>query len=727
MIRSRQSLLASAAMVAFATASAAAAQDGPPRSAAAKATQETGGDIVVTAQRRESSLQKTPIAISAFTASMLQDRGVVKLENIAASTPGLNITAVTASPNAILISMRGAFEQNGGTSTSESPVAIYIDDVYQSRLSAANYDLADIERVEVLRGPQGTLYGRNSMTGAIKLITRQPNGQFWFNTDLSYASFHELKGKASAGTALSPHVALAASAFYDKRSRGFQYDEVLDKRVGTFERYGAQVAVGLYDVPNVEAVVTGRYSAGLSDGQHFAPLDPVNGGSLASGFYNTRTPLPAEGDIHQKSIAFRLGYDFGPVKLRSITAHQKMTDVWAIDFSGGFDVGPKTTIAGFYRHSDAHQRQFTQEFQLLGKTLDDRLNYIVGLFYFDEHSSQEFNDIYLGYRLLPSSFQMKSTSKAGYAQADYKITDRLTVSAGIRFSHDKKNFDGLSQDGFANFPATQAASKTSLKASVWTPRLNLTYNISPTALVYATASRGYRAGGFNSLVVANPASYGSPYAPETVWSYEGGLKLQGFDRKAHLNLVGYYEKLKTLQTLTNDPTSPGSFITQNAAGARIYGIEVEAGANPVTGLSLFLSGAYTNDKYTKLDPASQAAQVGAERLPEISRWQWQVGGSYELRMGEHIGSLVLAGDINHRSPYYTQVALYPQSKVDAFTRANASLTYKTAGKHLEFYVQATNIGNSKDYSSSLVFIPGVFGNLFPQEPRIWRGGFRYKF
>jgi len=151
------------------------AQDASPVTSIDQAA-TTNGDIVVTAQRREQSLDKTPIAVSAFSTAMLQDRVVTQLNDLTANVPGLKILPVTASPNAIQISMRGAFEQNGGSITSESPVAIYIDDVYQSRLSGANYDLADIVRVEVLRGPQGTLYGRNSMTGAIKLITRQPDG-----------------------------------------------------------------------------------------------------------------------------------------------------------------------------------------------------------------------------------------------------------------------------------------------------------------------------------------------------------------------------------------------------------------------------------------------------------------------------------------------------------------------------------------------------------------------
>jgi iron complex outermembrane receptor protein len=188
MTSGRKLLLATTATIALSYNGSALAQD-----MAAQAVANDTADIVVTAQRREQSLQDTPVAVSAFTTQMLQARGVNDVINIAASTPGLYISQGTASPSTLQIAMRGALEQNGGTITSESPVAIYIDDVYQSRLSAANYDLADIERVEVLRGPQGTLYGRNSMTGAIKLITRKPDGRTWLNADVSYARFEEVR------------------------------------------------------------------------------------------------------------------------------------------------------------------------------------------------------------------------------------------------------------------------------------------------------------------------------------------------------------------------------------------------------------------------------------------------------------------------------------------------------------------------------------------------------
>ena len=715
------------AIGAFAATGTAQAQDEAAAPATGTATANGSGDIVVTAQRREQNLEKTPIAITALTGPMLEQRGVTQLQNIAASTPGLQITNVTASPNAILVSLRGAMENNGGSITSESPVAIYIDDVYQSRLSAANYDLADIVRVEVLRGPQGTLYGRNSMTGAIKLVTRQPDGSRWINTDVSVGSYQETKIKTSIGTPITDHLAVAASGFYDNRNNGWQYDEALGEKVGKYRKYGGQVALGITNVSGLEAVLTARYGVSLTDGMYFVPVDYATNASSLGNFYDTNSPRKANGDTWQKSLSLKLGYDLGSVTIRSISAYQHLKDNWALDFSGGYYLpGSDQPTTGFYRTSFARQHQFTQEFQALGKAFDNRLNWIVGAFYFDEHANQtlpedDLGAFYLTYQ--PTKFSSQSRSLAFYGQADYALSDKLTVSVGIRHSHDVKHFQSLTPDA-AGPDANLVAGTDKTSASVWTPRFNVQYDLNRDIMVYATVAKGYRAGGFNSLVLANPSLFGTPYKPESVWSYEGGIKIQALGHRAHLNLAGYYEDLSDLQTLAD--AGSGSFIYQNAASAKVWGVEVEAGLQPVKGLNLFASGAWTDDKYGKLDPSSEAAQYGADKLPMIAHWQYQVGGTYEVGL-QQAGSLVLASDYSYRSAYNMSVTLDPYARVSPIGRANASITWKSEQDHWEVYLQSKNVLNSKDYYAQNNFIAGVFAYKAAMEPRTFMAGFRFKY
>ena len=718
--------MSACALGAVVLSTAAAAQDAPAPAPAEDAAAPAQGDIVVTAQRREQTLQDTPIAITALNNAMIEQRVIVKVQDIANSTPGLLIMPVTASPNAIAISMRGALEVNGGSITSESPVALYIDDVYQSRLSAANYDLADIVRVEVLRGPQGTLYGRNSMTGAVKLITRQPNGQTWLNTDVSYSTFEEAKAKVSIGAPITDHIAIAASGFYDNRNKGWQYNRELGRDVGTFRKYGAQVALGLTDIPGLEAVVTARYGASLTDGQYYVPLNLATNTAIY-GFYETNTPREQYGNTRQWSTSGRLGYDFGAFTVRSITAYSHLTDNLSLDFSGGYTLpGTNTVVTGFNRQSTASQHQFTEEVQVLGKAFDDKLNWIVGGFYYDEGAQQTFtNDNFAAFGLQfgPTHYETQSHSLAFYGQADYALTDKLKVSAGVRYSDDRKTIDDLTP-AFPGLTAPLVPGHNRTTAKVWTPRFNVQYDLTKNAMVYATVSKGYRAGGFNSLIIANPSVFGTAYKPETAWSYEGGVKLQTADRVASLNIAAYYETLSDLQTLADD--GKANFIFQNAASAKVWGVETEATLKPFAHLSLYGNLTYTGDKYGKLDPSTQAAQAGADRLPLLSRWQGQLGGSYDLALGgDH--TVVFAGNWHYRSPYFFSVSLSPYGRMDAQSRADVSVTYKLPQDRLEFYFQAKNVSNSKDYYGGIDFIPGVFGFKLPLEPRVLTGGFRYKF
>jgi iron complex outermembrane receptor protein len=729
MTHTMRGLLATTATMAVLCQCSAFAQSAAPApdATSAPAAQSTGtdstGDIIVTAQRREQSLQKTPIAITALTTATLETRGVTNVMAVASATPGLYLSHGTSSPSSLQISMRGALEQNGGTITSESPVAIYIDDVYQSRLSSANYDVADIVRVEVLRGPQGTLYGRNSMTGAMKLVTRQPDGTTWLNADLSYARFNEGKIKVSLGTPITSHIALAASGFYDQRGDGWIYDIALGKHVGTFKHYGGQVALALTDVGNFEAVLTGRYVKSDSDGLYVQPINAVTLVPM-TGFYETNTPQEALGNDTTKSVSLRLGYDFGGIKLRSITAYQTLDQVSGFDFSGGYVI-PATgkLVAGDYTTIWAHQSQVTQEFQALGHALSERLHYIVGAFIYHEdaraHKLIELNAFGLTYP--QDHLHTTSDSIAVYGQVDYEIIDGLTASAGLRYTHDKKNFDATTAAGPFG-PVVPVSDKT--KANVLTPRFNLQYQIDPHAMVYATVSRGYRAGGFNSLIVANPALFGKPYQPEFAWSYELGAKFDAFNRMLRVNTAAYYEKLSNLQTLA--AVGGPSFAIQNAASATVKGIETEINLNPVKPLNLFATLAYTTDHYGTLDPATQAAKAGAKSLPLVSRWQGDFGGTYDFDLGRE-SSVQFAADYNYRSHYFAITTLVPSSFVPSVGRANLTITYKAPRDRWELYFQDSNVLGSHDLYTANAFITNVIAYRLVMEPSIWRFGARFKY
>jgi iron complex outermembrane receptor protein len=612
--------------------------------------------------------------------------------------------------------------------SSESPVALYVDDVYQSRLSVANFDLADIERVEVLRGPQGTLYGRNSMTGAIKYVTFQPDGKTRLDAEASYGSYNQTRFKVSGTAPLTGHLATAFSALYSDTD-GWQFNRATRGKVGQIQNLGIRAALGLVDTGPFEAVIAGSYGRTRSDGVHLVPVNPDRS-EIVGRFGGVQSPVPGRGNSDQYTASLKLGYKSGTVTLRSITAYQHLDDGWSLDFSGGaYQFAPTIPVAGFYRKSDARQRQFTQEFQALATTHDGRANFIGGLFYFDEDARQTLRDQFgpgifgpTALPLLPTSLHVSSKSYAVYAQADIKPIDRLTIAAGLRYTHDNKGFDGSIQNGFA-FPTTLSSVTYALKANVVTPKVNIQYDLSSRSMVYVTVARGYRSGSFNGLIIADPSAYGRPYNAEFAWSYEAGLKTEMLDRKLRLNTAVYIENISNLQeaSLIN-----GSAIVQNAARARLAGIEVELNANPFHNLNLYLNLTLTHDEYKDLATNTTAFQAGANRLPLVSRRQFQVGGSYRLEPAFLSGmGIVLTSDYNARSPHFSDATDAPFGKIPTIERLNAAIALETANHRLSFTLSAQNLLDSKNYYSCSIFIPGLISYCQPLPPRMAKLSVRF--
>jgi iron complex outermembrane receptor protein len=685
-------------------------------------------DLVITAQRREQDLQNTPVAVSALGAEQLAQQQISQVENLSRAVPSLFIKQVSASPSALAIALRGAQDLTGGIVTSESPVGLYVDDVYQSRLSAANFNLADIERIEVLRGPQGTLYGRNSMTGAVKFVTRQPDGKTWFTAEGAVGSYKKEQAKITGGGAISDHWAGAFSAMYGSQG-GWQRHNITGARIGNSYAWGLHGALGLIDAGPWEIKLSATYETTESDGQHFTPVD--NAGKELSGGYGAHlSPADANGDNRRGSVSAHVGYDFGDFKLRSITAYNTLDDDWTLDFTGGaFLFAPTTPLTGFLRRTNATSQQFTQEFQALGET--DRLNWIVGAFYFQEDAKQVLNDTFgpglfgaTAFTLLPTSMWIDSKSYALYGQADYKLTDALTATAGLRVGKDDKRFNGVIQNGFT-FPLTSARVSTGQEATVTTPKVSLQYQVSDDVMLYATIARGYRSGSFNGLMIADPSLYGAPYDPEYNWSYEAGAKTEFWERRAKLNLAAFTQKISDLQ---ESALRNGSNITENAAKATISGVEAEFAVTPARGLNLFANLAYTDARYDELGPNTSAAQAGATALPLISKWQGQVGGAWKVEPTAFAGwALTLAGDYAFRSRWYSEATNGAIGLVDSVGQANASLALSSPDDHWTVALEGKNINNQKYYISCAVFISGVANWCQAVDPAKWSLRVRYQY
>ncbi|WP_288484484.1 TonB-dependent receptor [uncultured Novosphingobium sp.] len=675
----RKALLAGSMLATMtATASYAAAADEMPAAPAAAADDTGLGEIVVTATKRETNLQSTPIAISVVNTQVLKDRHVQSLYDLAdGGVPSLRVATFEARQSALTIGIRGIVPLDANQPAREQGVGIYVDGVYLGRQHGLNAGLFDVERIEVLKGPQGTLFGRNTEGGALSIVSKAPSGVFGGRVDGGVGNYGAYNGDF--------HIDLPKMAGFSIKLDGVvQHQDATTKNplegqsgFNFYHRKGLRAAVRWqptssitndfsYDVArdantpfysqllnyNPNGCVAGPQAAAPNcrlPGTNYTALTgtvkPLLPGVVVNG--DSRMKVADIGVPQQPSVDKTHGFTNSlkwavspEIELRSITAWRGV-DATQWDNSGGAHRVPVVNLTaactaakpcGFSRYSlaDLRQRQFSQELQAVGTV--GKIDYVAGLYYFNEHVSDDAatpnsNGVYLnaqgqavytildpctgsngfgsqiGCRSIDRASEVWSKSYAAYGQVTYNATEQLHLTVGGRYTHDKKR-GVLHFSRNVNYdvnPAAAIAAGYQPLRETWNrfnPMVTLAYDATDDLHVYAKYATGYRAGGASSRT-ANYQSFG----PEDVKSYEIGLKSDFWDHRARFNLAGYIMDRKNSQV---DISSIQSFngsnfnnlVTINAAGTtKIRGIEADLTVNPLEGLTLNASYAYT---YTKI-------------------------------------------------------------------------------------------------------------------------------
>jgi len=638
--------LAMSTAVAFGVGAHAQTAAPPASTSAAAPAAPAVGEVIVTAQRRSERLQDVPIAITNLTRVQLENEQVNATADIPRLVPNMFTTNNTGTGSANVYFLRG-LGQTESFATFDPQVGIYVDDIYIGRGSGSNFGLFDVDNVEVLRGPQGTLFGRNSTGGAIVITLDKPAETFGGYVQIGYGAYNRFTEQASINIPLSDQI-FTKTVAYAINDDGFVKDEATGGRLNYHDDRGLRESATFK--PKGAPNVTWNVSADVSESTFNGEQDSVVNGQRVSysGFGDLSAPTPVIGgapiiqdadNILKQSFTnlpdgehfnawgamsnFEVKFDAGTLNL--ITGLRGQDQIGSADFpfpsvSGALVPYDENYLGQFGIFLNSTDRQYSQEVKWTG-SVGDKLKYTAGLFYLYEENSTTFMETLtvplgpvtapsvLGLELdPPEHFHNTTTSTAGYAQADYKLTDKLTLTLGGRLTSERKTYtvNGWDTGGYDTADVLAAGHPDVLKAVEFTPRAVLTYKFDPNLMAFASATKGFQGGGWNSLSASAVAV--TSFSPETVWTYESGVRSQFLERKLTLNADVFYNNVSNYQLVTLGPGS-GNFVTENAASMFAYGLEADAVYRPIRDLTLSGNMGLQQGAYFKPSAATAAQQL----------------------------------------------------------------------------------------------------------------------
>jgi len=676
MIIASRSAFIVAGLAAGLGSTAATAQD------AGNLTNQGIGEIIVTAQRVQESLQKVPVAVTSFDSEDLKKSSIETVNDIALRTPGF--TAGGSNPVELNLAVRGigsaqGISQNAGGDTS---VVVFVDGVYVGRGGTPDIDALDLERVEILRGPQGTLFGKNAIGGLVNFVSRKPNDDNRFHAEITGGNYDRFDGLVRANTALSENIFTAAS-FSIKNRGGFFLNEPTGKKNPNLDLLTGRIALRFLPSDSLDITLSADFT---DQDQRSQPRDNVCDATFSNGVHCVGiNPDPRitnavfDGRIKRKLAVYRgeivLETPIG--ELTSLTAYR--TAKLAMDtlfFSNPINLPAQAESIEYDREDD---KQFSQELRLAFGDATSFLDGQVGVYYLSEKIRRtQTLDQYLpipgrsGTAAWPQS--VNARSKAVFGQFNLHPTDRLTLTAGARMTWEKKfgTLGGEVVDA-PGFPIPlseeyEVAIRDSWKA--FTPRVALEYELTDRILAYASATRGYKSGGYQGIA-GTAASARVSFDPEYAWTYEIGVKSRFADDRAQLNIAAFRTDYKDLQISQLVPFV--GVVVGNAATARIQGLEVEAVVRPAPFLQFDGNYTYLDSEFRDFADGATADYTG-NRLPRAPVHKINLG----LQLNTDIGGWQATGrvDVTRQSHFFFEASNVPAQRQDAYSNIDARVTFR---------------------------------------------------
>jgi iron complex outermembrane receptor protein len=683
-------------------------------------------EILVTAARRETTLQDIPVAVSAFDANEIERRQAFNVVDIVNNVPNLVGSNNIGQGTATTVFLRGV-----GTTESivtvDTAMGFYIDDVYIARQGVNNFSLYDIERVEVLRGPQGTLYGRNSSAGAISIVTKQPGEEFEAAGEFSVGEYSRWNIKGSVNAPLIEDKLFLRLNALVQQGDGYSRNTTLNQDVNDRDHWGARASLRYLANPNLEVLFTIDHSESKENGLYASDVSGITRPTTGDLFtVVSGTDTTNLGEAEGANLTFNWS-NSDTLQFQSITSFRNTYQKWNLDLTD-------QVLPIFLLWTINDSDQFSQEFKLTGDLMDDRLHYVSGIFYFDESSFSFIGDeinlnLGPGGRLpLPffeRDYDVNTESIAIYAEGTYDFSDRMRFIAGGRFTKDDKSMTidfkaGGTPPGFdavGGFPAWDSDTlnalgiPTELEFEEFTPKLGIQFDINEDVTSYLTYTKGFKSGGWGART--NDPTTVAVFDPEIVNSYALGFKVSAMEGRARINAEGFFYDY---EDLFNTGTGDGGNFIVASNDAEVKGIEIEATIRVSDSVDVFGYVAWSDGKYIGVDPDLEGTVVGSElqRLPEYST---KLGFSYTRPLSS--GNLRINADYSFQKDHFTNLQNTELARSGDISLLNASIGYETGDGRYGISLGCRNCVDNEYINQSLDFAGTGFIVVYPGEPSTW--------
>jgi iron complex outermembrane recepter protein len=719
-------------------------------------------EIIVTALKREENLQNAPVSVTAFTASSLERKSIYLFNSLDNYVPNLEMNPgrTDAGPSSVQIFIRGVGQEDAAF-PNEPGVGVYLDGVYVATSSAGDFAFLDLDRIEVLRGPQGTLYGKNTIGGAINIVTKRPDANESYSLEAITGSYDRLDFTGHANFALTDNM-FASIAVNSQSREGYGHSVLTGDEFGDIDKKMFRASVRYAPSDDLDITLTGDGSiqrqhqgVGGMAGWYFDPNTPAASAAVAAQWglkgalatfspayiqridithdYNNYSVVDTKDDNQVYGLALTVVKTWNSLTLKSISAfrHVDLNTVRDSDRTPFHDI----TVTQF-----ENDEQLSQEFQLSGMALNDRLHFIVGLYALHFDGNNGYNapvlDINPEDLSITPHGREQALSLAAYSDLTYKVTDKLSLTLGGRENHDIKEFQYSFMDGYPTTypyygvgrPWASFYSEVSHTWNNFLPKVNLQYQFTDDVMAYAQWSKGYKAGGWNPRVWGTTVM--QEFDPERITTEELGFKSAWFNRRVTVNADVFNSKYTDMQLTGLIPCIGGVGIcttVENAGSSKIYGAEAEIQAKPIPAWVLSGSAGLTIARYTQLDESVITSGVAlSNKFIETPKWTAQLSSTYTWDLPNG-GGLSWELDDSYKSTIYHSIQNVPTLITNPYSQYNTRFTYTTPSNLIEVALFGTNLSN-KIYLTNGAPIGSLgYDEGYWSRPREWGISFKKRF